>query len=164
MKTNERNRFKLDLYGFEVESLYKYGLDKNIFKKLDGIVVCHGKIPYTLVKDKIAEADYTILVRPQKRYANAGFPTKVGESLACGTPVITNITSDLDKYLTDMGNCVICKDETIDSCKKALLRAADIGPKKYEQMRQNSIYTANRYFSYQAYSRALYRYIEDKIR
>ena len=46
------------------------------------------------------------------RYTKAGFPTKVVESLASATPVITNITSDLEMYLKDGENSVISEGYT----------------------------------------------------
>lgn len=55
----------------------------------------------------VAEADFTFLQRPNERYAAAGFPTKVVESLVLGTPVVCNLTSDLGRYLRDGANAVV---------------------------------------------------------
>ena len=159
MDKSVSKNFELNLYGFDLDALYKYGLKSNEVEDLKGIVKCHGRIPYSEVKKKIAESDFTILVRPQKRYANAGFPTKVGESFACGTPVISNITSDLGKYLIDMKNSIICKDETVESCKQALLKTLEIETKEYSKMRMDAYKTASDFFSYHVYSMLLYDFI-----
>ena len=77
--------------------------------------------------------------------------------------MISNLTSDLDKYLIDMENSIICKDETIDSCKEALLRTLEIESEKYKLMRQYAYDTASNYFSYHVYSILMYNFIK-KIR
>ena len=159
METNTLNKFEVNLYGFNIESLYKLGITVEDMKRLKNVVYCHGRIPYEKVKDKISESDYTLLVRPQKRYANAGFPTKVGESFACGTPVILNLTSDLDKYMVDMKNAIICKDETVESCKEALIKTLDVKPEDYQKMRKEAYNSAVNCFSYQIYSSLLYNFI-----
>jgi glycosyltransferase involved in cell wall biosynthesis len=49
--------------------------------------------------DYLKRADYTIFLRDNNLICTAGFPTKFSESIACGTPVLTNLTSDLGIYL-----------------------------------------------------------------
>lgn len=66
------------------------------------------------------EADYSILLRPNKRFANAGFPTKVVESLACGTPVICNLTSDLGEYINHGVEGCVCPDHSIEGFAQSL--------------------------------------------
>jgi glycosyltransferase involved in cell wall biosynthesis len=41
------------------------------------------------------------LARPSSRQANAGFPTKLGEYLATGRPVVVTRTGEIDTYLED---------------------------------------------------------------
>ena len=57
--------------------------------------------PHAELPNLIAEADFTVLMRPNKRYTNAGFPTKLVESLASGVPVIANLTSDIGWAVRD---------------------------------------------------------------
>ena len=101
LSDEEKGRLALHLYGTVPEQLVMLGIDPAFLEAHRDTVICHGRIPYAEVKGKVADADFTVRLRPNKRYANAGFPTKVGESMACGTPVIANITSDLGKYIID---------------------------------------------------------------
>lgn len=66
-----------------------------------------GKMNNMDVLKEISSADFSILIRDSKRVTNAGFPTKISESLLLGIPVITNLTSDIGEYVTDGINGII---------------------------------------------------------
>lgn len=70
--------------------------------------------------ERYCEADFSIFVRPDRRSSHAGFPTKLAESLAAGTPVITNNTGDIGLYLKDGENGFLLKDGTQKSVKDVL--------------------------------------------
>lgn len=123
LSPEEQAQLELHLYGAEAEQLSTLGIDGAFLKKHQQCIICHGRIPYEQVKERIAQSDFTVLLRPNKRYANAGFPTKVGESMACGTPVIANLTSDLGSYILDGNTGLICEDESAESCARAYRRA-----------------------------------------
>lgn len=147
----ERNQIELHIYGATIKSLQSLGIADKEINALNDCLFAHGRIPYEQVKDRISTSDYTILLRPNLRYANAGFPTKVGESMACGTPVIANITSDLGKYIIDGENGVVCKDETLDSCVCALKKILHISNQKHQKMREKAKLKAELSFDYRIY-------------
>ena len=64
----------------------------------------HGKVSNLEARNKISKADFSILFRNVNKMTSAGFPTKVSESISCGTPVITNSTSDLEHYIINGKN------------------------------------------------------------
>lgn len=72
----------------------------------------------------VAGVDFTVLIRPSERYAQAGFPSKVAESLLVGTPVISNSTSDLADFLFPGVNGEILTDPTADSLLTILENAS----------------------------------------
>jgi len=53
--------------------------------------------------DYIKQANFSIIIRDTNRVTLAGFPTKFVESIACGTPVITNENSDIGDYIKNNG-------------------------------------------------------------
>ncbi|MBK8573116.1 MAG: hypothetical protein IPN91_10800 [Holophagaceae bacterium] len=53
-----------------------------------------GQVTNAEALAQVRRADFSVLLRHRQRYAMAGFPTKVPESLAVGTPVLCNLTSD----------------------------------------------------------------------
>ncbi|MBQ7850556.1 MAG: glycosyltransferase, partial [Clostridia bacterium] len=131
----ERSRLELHLYGPTPEQLRALGMSAETERSCGDALVCHGRIPYDEVKARIAEADFTVLLRPDRRYANAGFPTKVGESMACGTPVICNLTSDLQLYVHDGKNGIVVQDESAQACAAGLRRALDLSDEMRADMR-----------------------------
>ncbi|MEA5108475.1 MAG: glycosyltransferase [Sphaerochaeta associata] len=80
-----------------------------------------GKMNNIEVIQEISNANFSILIRDSKRVTNAGFPTKVSESLLFGIPVITNLTSDIADYITDGGNGIIIPHD-ISLAKKKLTK------------------------------------------
>lgn len=147
----ERNNFEFHLYGPKLEQLKQLGLSNDVLEKCGNELVCHGRIPYEQVKQHIVNADFTVLLRPDKRYANAGFPTKVGESMACGTPVIANLTSDLGKYIIDGETGFVCVDESPEACKTALQRVLSMTEQEKANMRKEAMEVAKIGFNYKTY-------------
>lgn len=91
-------KFEFHIYGVTKEEyLTAFPGDKR-FTDNHGIFF-HGRYPMADIKEKIGESDFSILLREKTRATMAGFPSKVVESMACGTPVITTRTSDLEKYI-----------------------------------------------------------------
>lgn len=163
LSEEERSRLRLDFYGAKTEQLYRLGLSPEFIKTYGENIVCHGRIPYAEVKEKIAAADFTVLLRPDKRYANAGFPTKVGESMACGTPVIANITSDLGKYILDGKTGIVCRDETPEACAEAFRRALAMTAEERSAMRRATLEMADTAFNYRAYAEDIEAFLKSCI-
>ena len=62
-------------------------------------IIFLGRVSQDMIPAYYKMADFMVLFRESNRKSNAGFPTKVVESLVAGVPVITNSTSDLSKYI-----------------------------------------------------------------
>ncbi|MBQ3075621.1 MAG: glycosyltransferase [Clostridia bacterium] len=71
--------------------------------------------------------------------------------MACGTPVIANHTSNLDRYILDGKTGVVCKDETPQACLDALRRAIALTPEERKQMRSAAFEMAQSAFSFKEY-------------
>jgi glycosyltransferase involved in cell wall biosynthesis len=76
----------------------------NAFKSIIPIpvkenITFNGRLPHQETLNEIKEAHYNIFFRDNNLTNNAGFPTKFVEAISCGTPVITNSTSNIDDYL-----------------------------------------------------------------
>lgn len=152
LSEQETSKLEFHIYGATAEQLYKLGISQELLQRLSSTVYIHGCVPYKDVARYIADADFTILLRPNQRYAQAGFPTKVGESFACGTPVIANLTGDLKNYLVDGENSLICRDDSVESCLVTLRRAIAIRKETLQCMREKSYSTARTSFDYHAYT------------
>ena len=128
-------------------------------KTLDAIKGCInilGRLPHEEAVRIVRESDYTLLFRDENlRYAKAGFPTKIVESLACGTPVVCNLSSDLAMYLTDEGNSIIAEGHSVQDVKNALERAIATSRDVMSKMRVNARATAENCFDYSNYTTQL---------
>lgn len=66
-----------------------------------------GRILNKQVIKMIKEADWSIVLRENNKVVKAGFPTKVAESISCGTPVIANKFSNIEDYLDKTNSILI---------------------------------------------------------
>lgn len=128
--------------------------DINLLETLGDTVSIMGKIPQKEMLQRYCEADFSIFVRPDRRSSHAGFPTKLAESMAAGTPVIANDTGDIGLYLKDGFNGFLLKDGSQQSVKEVLDKIID-NYEELQKMRQNTRKTALNQFSYTEYKSAL---------
>ena len=144
-----RNKLEFKIFGI-TENDFKASLsiNENRWHKLNNTIHCYGKVDHETIIKNLRSADYTILIRDaNQRYAKAGFPTKVPESLSNGTPVICNLSSDLELYLNDMDNSIIVPGITADSIKTAIKKAVEVPSDKKKEMQQKAFETAQKYFN-----------------
>ncbi|MHB1152776.1 MAG: glycosyltransferase [Eubacteriales bacterium] len=129
---DEFSRIELRLAGVSKDQLIlRCGISENTIQKLGRHLIIYGRLQHVKVIKLLAEADFTVLLRPADlRYAKAGFPTKVAESFASGTPVLCTITSDLDDYLTDGQNSIIVESCTAEAFAVSLKKALRLTPKQ----------------------------------
>jgi glycosyltransferase involved in cell wall biosynthesis len=119
-----------------------------------------GRIPREQVLNELACMDFLILLRPVSRYSQAGFPSKVSESLAAGTPVITNLTSDLGEILVDGVNSIIAEGDDVKSVKTALRTALGIDHSKLMEMSMAAHETSLKHFDYKNSANSLKEFFD----
>lgn len=123
LNQEDMEKIHFSLIGVDKEQLLSI-ISINIYEKIKGILTIYGKIPREIVIQKLAESDFSVLLRdPNSRYAMAGFPSKVIESLLCGTPIICNYSSDLSDFLIDGYNSIIVEELTDKSILQSLKTA-----------------------------------------
>jgi glycosyltransferase involved in cell wall biosynthesis len=153
LSQKDQSRIEFRIYGANQEELFSRGELTKKEKALFGQqIFCMGFIPYAMVKDEIMKADFTILLRRQWRNANAGFPTKVGESMASGVPVIANITSDLNQYLRDGIEGLVCESDSPEDCASTLQKALSLTSNTKRKMRIAARKRAEQSFEYSMYT------------
>ncbi|MFQ2914931.1 glycosyltransferase [Aeromonas caviae] len=107
----------------------------------------HGLLEHEDAIKLVSQSHFSILFRPINKTSSAGFSTKVVESMSCGTPVITNNTGDLSKYIFDDVNGYIFDGDNPKSLKDNLERiSATFNIKKYNVLSAASFDTANKSF------------------
>lgn len=107
--------FRFSYFGLEKQQyLSAFPMQKELIEGLGDCIEFCGFQPNDVVEKKIMDADFTLLLRDKKKSTMAGFPTKVSESISCGTPVITNRTSDIDQYLRDREQAIFIDIDDLD--------------------------------------------------
>ncbi len=151
-------------------SLYLLGIDEAQLRDLCGSmgasffsrgIQAMGRVSHSRVIDELRHADFTILIREdEQRYARAGFPTKVVESLASATPVICNASSDLFEYLEDGKSALRVKSKHPADVTAALRRALTLDPASRALMCREARECAEQWFSPSVYVGAMEHLLE----
>lgn len=136
------------------------GIDATTLAQISGqpahdAVTALGRISHEDVTSLVCDADFTVLLRNASRCTDAGFPTKFVESLAAGTPVIGNLTSDLATYLRDGETGLVVSSTSRVAVEEALRRALGLKPHEHAAMSLNASRSARCNFDPSAYVRPL---------
>ena len=94
-----------------------------LIEGLKNEIVFHGRLSNEEAIKFIKKADYSVFFRGVNRVTSAGFPTKLAESFACGTPVITNPTSNISKYLINGMNGYLAESDAVADLYRTMKRA-----------------------------------------
>lgn len=133
---------RFDIYGVSKEQyLIAYPDDARIIQSDDIQIQFFGKKSMETVQKAINNADFTILLRERNRATMAGFPTKVVESLSCGTPVITTNTSDLEKYIVNMKTGFFIDISNEKKVVEELIRIFSYDKKLLQIMKKHCFYS-----------------------
>lgn len=129
-----------------------------------GKVTFLGRVPQQEVKSILKEADFSLLLRNHTLTSKAGFSTKFTESMAAGTPVICNLTGDLEKYAKDGENAIVLPDISGKSCLRAIERIASLKAESHLAMQKSARETAESFFNFETYSQMIGEHIVSAIR
>lgn len=127
--------------------------------ELPSWIRCHGRVSRERAMTIVAEAHYVPLLRPNKRYAHAGFPTKVVESFAVGTPVISNLTSDLNQHVISGKTGWVVADSTSRAFAEALKEALATDAESYKGMRLATRRHAESVFDFRNYTESIMTFV-----
>ena len=114
-------------------------------------LIIHGRVSQEEIGSIVMNADFQLFIRPDRKSSNAGFPTKLGESMAVGTPVISNLTGDIGLYLNDGYNGYIVEGNTPQELERTITNILSLNQEEYESLRNNARMTAEQYFDYHKY-------------
>jgi len=99
------------------EKIYEVISENNL--KEDVIIT--GYVPRAEMVNRVKAADVLILAKPSGLQSEHSFPTKIGEYLASGKPVVLTNVGCISQYLTDGINAFIAQPNNIDSLSGKLL-------------------------------------------
>lgn len=119
-----------------------------------------GKVDRPQAQAIVGKSDFSIFVREINRVSTFGFPTKFVESLALGTPVITNLSSDLSNHLRDNETGFICASPAPKDIASALATIASSDRTNFRLMRKAARLEAEEHFDYRQYRASITRLID----
>lgn len=126
--------------------------------QLSDSVFYKGEVHRDVVPSILAEATLLALPRPDSKQAQGGFPTKLGEYLASGTPVCATRVGELPMYLQDEESVYFAEPGNSDSLAQAMVKALrnveqskEVGAKGKE--------IAQQHFNAKLQSQSLYHFL-----
>ncbi len=99
-------------------------------------IVFQGRLKHTDTLNEIKKADFNLFLRDDNLTNMAGFPTKFVESVSCGTPVLTNSSSNIKNYIIDGRNGFLIDDKTDQSLKIGIKNALILPKSEIQIMKQ----------------------------
>ncbi len=139
----------------EAEYLAYYPQHKPILAGLSGKVVFLGRVSHQEAVSYVRRADFSVFFREHNRISAAGFPTKFVEAMSAGTPVITNMTSNLADYLADGKNGFFAEQH--GGVQATLAMAVSLDRETIGKMRANCNAAT---FDYRSYIQAVKKFLE----
>jgi glycosyltransferase involved in cell wall biosynthesis len=132
------------------EKILSHGISDN--------VTFTGIVPFSEVPRLLNSCQILALTRPAGVFAEAGFPTKLGEYFACKKPVLVTSVGDINKYFVNEVHAIIAKPDDIENIangfEKLILK---------EELRKNLVIEAYKWLSENLNYRALSTKINDFI-
>lgn len=132
-------------------------LIKNL--NLTSNVLLLGSIPRNEIPSLLKAADILVLPRPDSIQAQGGFPTKLGEYLASGTPVIASRVGEIDTYLDDYEIVFISPNNIEDELVKGILKILNNKTEAMVKARKGTTKALN-IFSLESNSKIIQQLIE----
>ena len=153
---------RLRVVGPSREQLLSFnGVAPDVLTELGDNITFTGRVPASIARQEMAAADFTILVRPDRRYARAGFPTKVVESLCAGTPVILSPVGDVALFLQDGREAIFVREVAPEAVCHALSQAAVMSREEHGEMRAAARRCAEDNFDYRIHAGAIAGFIKE---
>ncbi len=157
----------LDIRVVFVGRVEKLGTGRNVIREvqddpiLKDRVTFTGFVSYEEVRQRLAETDALVLIRPDTREVDACFPTRLPEYLLTGNPVILSTAGDMPLYFEHRKNAwLMTNGDSPEQLADALIALSE-NPDEARAIGQAGRETAIREFSYLVHGRRLLDFIID---
>jgi glycosyltransferase involved in cell wall biosynthesis len=134
-------------------------LEKVIQNNLTERIIFTGLVSKNKIPELLCNASLLVLPRPESIQADGGFPTKLGEYLATGNPVVVTKVGEIPEYLTDGVNVFMAEPGNIDSlyCK---MRSALLDHTSALIIGENGKKAATESFNYKTQTKNIINFIK----
>lgn len=142
-------RARLDVVGIDEKYFDRFeDVDNNL--KETG-VVAHGRLSHEETLNVVKRADFGILFRHNKRYAKAGFSTKLAECMSVGVPMVCNRIGGCDLCINHFENGVLTDTADVEELKNTLENLLRMSVDDVVEMKKKAYSYAFNAFSVEKY-------------
>lgn len=132
--------FCFHIFGFtEAELLACMPSNLKWISNLAEYVSFHGQVSNDEVVSMLQRSHFSILIRDRNRSTEAGFPTKVAESINSGTPALATDVGDASIYIKDKINGAIAPVDDYNAQKDMVRKAIKLSNKDVLELKQNCL-------------------------
>lgn len=108
---------------------------------------CYGRLSHENTLSIVRKADFSVLMRENKRYAKAGVSTKFVEAMSLAVPSICTAVGGTDAFVRDGVDGILIKDNSVHEVLDKLVQIVNMDSSKILQMKLNALNTAKQVFS-----------------
>lgn len=133
------NNIQLMILG-DTKDLNKNELKRfnEITRKYQNNILLEGYVKYSDIAIKLGTCQILVNPRISGNRAEAGFPTKLGEYLACSRAVVTTKVGDIKFYFTDKKELILAEPDSAESIAEKIIWLIE-NPAKREEISKRGI-------------------------
>lgn len=128
--------------------------------RLEDRVYMPGVVSADVLPQYLKNADVLALARPDNVQAAYGFPTKLGEYLLTGNPVVVTRVGELDDFLRDKESCLFARPDSVEDFAAQLLWVL-ANPDEAKRIGENGKRVAERCFNYSVEAQKIVRVLQE---
>jgi len=147
---------------FKQDGFLKNLQDILVNKRCINNAVFTGRVERSVIPPLLNNASALVLARPESKQAEGGFPTKLGEYLATGKPVIVTDVGEIGKFLKDGYNAFLAKPGDVKSFTNKIAQVFSDYKEALKIGQQGKLLIYND-FNYYKQAMKLARFIEDNL-
>ena len=126
-------------------------------------IYCHGKLEHSVVLQYVKEADFSLLLRQNMRYAKAGVSTKFVEAMSLGVPSICTKVGGTDLFVKDGENGFLVNSNSEKDLKDKLEYILQMSDEEILTMKKNAYIFAQQNFDISVYVDEMKKFIESCV-
>jgi len=131
------HEFEFNIFGItKAEYLKTFEYHRETLSKLESNVYFHGRVSHSEVIKNLKISDFMILFRDNTRVSKAGFSTKLVEGITYGIPIITNVNTDITRYLKEGKNGYLVDLNNRERCLDKLEQLMKLDDEVIRNMKQ----------------------------
>lgn len=124
---------------------------------------CHGRLSHENTLSIVKKADFSVLMRENKRYAKAGVSTKFVEAMSLAVPSICTAVGGTDAFVRDGVDGFLIKDNSVYEILGKLELIVNMDSSEILQMKLNALNKAKHVFSEDQYFEVTKLFLKGKV-